>query len=191
MRHTLIAALAAAVLGVVANAGEPAFPDYAVTPLSKADFDLFMGILQAAADHNAHLTGVDKEAYDFFMKNKSAPPPPLPPNGQPTPQWLAQMEHRSQLLGHAGQLASFDVTIAKQRGVQKRYEAIKNEVESIILVSEGMQGECGDSDCGPKPTPAQIARAKAIAAALKADKPLVAPHAAEIRALEKRVNFML
>jgi len=54
-----------------------------------------------------------------------------------------------------------------------------------------MQGECGGNDCGPPPTPAQIARAKAMAAALAADKPLVVPHAAEIRALQKQVNFML
>ncbi|HUO97632.1 MAG TPA: hypothetical protein VMU01_03145 [Rhizomicrobium sp.] len=191
MRHALLAALAAFVLCAATAHSEPAFPDYAVTPLTKADVDLFMGILKAAADHNAHLTGADKEAYDFFMKNKSAPPPP-PPNGQPTPQWLQMMEHRSQLLAHAGELATYDVTIAKQRGVQKRYDAIKGEVEAVIDTEvEGMTGECGDSDCGPAPTPAQRARAKAIDAARKADKPLIAPHAAEIRALQKRVNFML
>jgi len=165
MRHALLAALAAFVLCAATAHSEPAFPDYAVTPLTKA--------------------------YDFFMKNKSAPPPP-PPNGQPTPQWLQMMEHRSQLLAHAGELATYDVTIAKQRGVQKRYDAIKGEVEAVIDTEvEGMTGECGDSDCGPAPTPAQRARAKAIDAARKADKPLIAPHAAEIRALQKRVNFML
>ena len=191
MRHALFAAIAAAALCFAATAGEPTFPDYAVTPLTKADLDLYMGILYAAADHNAHLTGADKEAYDFFMKNKNAPPPP-PPNGMPSQAWLQQMEHRSQLLGHAGQLATYDVTIAKQRGIPKRYEALKNEIESVIITEvEGMTGECGDTDCGPKPSAAQIARAKAIDAALKADKPLIAPHAAEIRALQKKINFML
>jgi hypothetical protein len=191
MRHTLLAAIAAIVLCVAAAPGEPAFSDYAVTPLTKADFDLFMGILRDAANHNQHLTGADKEAHDFFMKNKNTAPPPMP-NGQPTQQWLAQMEHRSQLLGHAGELATCDVALAKQCGVGKRYKAIKGEVESVIAHEvEGMQGECGGNDCGPPPTPAQRARAKAMAAALQADKPLIAPHAAEIRALEKQVNFML
>jgi len=191
MRHAIFAAIAAVVLSAAASAGEPPFPDYAVTPLTKGDVDLFMGILHAAADHNAHLTGADKEAYDFFMKNKNAPPPPVP-NGMPSQAWLAQMEHRSKLLGAAGALATYDVALAKQRGVGKRYEAIKNEVESVIITEvEGMTGECGDTDCGPPPTPAQRARAKAIDAARKADKPLIAPRAAEIRALEKKVNFML
>jgi hypothetical protein len=128
MRFAFVAALAAPLLFAAASAGEAAFPDYEVTPLTKADLDLYLGIMHAAADHNAHLTADDKAAVDLTIQIQKHPPPPI--TGMPTPAQMQVLTHNSNLL----------------------------------------------------------ARGKKIEAALRSDKPLVAPHVAEIAALKKQIG---
>jgi hypothetical protein len=186
MRFAFVAALAAPLLFAAASAGEAAFPDYEVTPLTKADLDLYLGIMHAAADHNAHLTADDKAAVDLTIQIQKHPPPPI--TGMPTPAQMQVLTHNSNLLARGVDLAVYDNKIAQQRGVPKRYEAIQNEVDQVIAMARGAVGSCGSDDCGPPPTAAQIARGKKIEAALRSDKPLVAPHVAEIAALKKQIG---
>jgi hypothetical protein len=89
----------------------------------------------------------------------------------------------------AAVLASYDDMIAQQRGVSKRYAAIKNEMESVLAQVTGEGGSCG-GDCTPPGgfSAAQLDRARKEADAAKADKPLVAPHVAEIKALKKQIG---
>ena len=186
MHRAFVAVLAAPLFFAAALAGEAPFPDYEVTPLTKADLDLYLGILHAAADHNAHLNGDDKAAVDLAIQIQKHPPPAI--TGMPTPAQMQQLTRNSNLLARGAELAMYDETIAKQRGIPKRYEAIKSELEPVVDLVRGMTGSCGGNDCGPPPTAAQIARGKLIEAALRADKPLVAPHVAEIAALKKQIG---
>jgi hypothetical protein len=183
MRLALCAALAGAILTTGALAAGP--PDYGVTPLTKADVDFYLDILRAAAAHNAHLTGDDKAAVDLAVQYQKHPP--AAPTGMPTPAQMQQMTRTANLMARAAELASYDEKIAEQRGMQARYDEIKGEMEGVVAVAQGVGASCG-GDCGGSATAAQIARGKQEEAALKADKPLVTPHIAEIKALKKQIG---
>lgn len=164
-----------------------AMPDYAVTPLTKADVDFYLDIMRAAAAHNAHLTGDDKAAVDFTIDMQKHPP--KEPKGMPTQAEIATMTRNATLAARAAELATYDTKIAEQRGVSARYEAVKNEVESVMPQITGIGGSCG-GDCTPPGgfSAAVLARAKQEEAASKADKPLIAPHVAEIDTLKKQIG---
>lgn len=187
MRLALSAALAAFLLTGPALAGEAPPPDYAVTPLTKADVDFYLDILRAAAAHNAHLTGDDKAAVDFTIQMQKHPP--AEPKGMPTQAQMDQMVRNANLGARAAELASYDEKIAGQRGVTRRYDAIKNEMETVLAQVTGVGGSCG-GDCSPPGgfSAAVLARAKKEELAANADKPLVAPHVAEIKALKKQIG---
>lgn len=167
----------------------PAFAagvDYNVTPLTKADVDLYMDIMRAAAQHNTHLSGDDKAAVDYAVNLQKHPPKPV--TGMPSAAQMKEMERDAQLSGRAAELASYDEVIAKQRNVEPRYDGIKNEVEQIYDRATGAAGSCGGDDCGGTLTAAQIEMGKKTEAALKADEPLVKPHVAEIRTLKRQIG---
>ncbi len=186
MRLVLIATVAGVLFGS-AMAGEAPLPDYDVTPLNKADVDFYLGVMRAAAVHNAHLTGDDKAAVDFTIQIQKHPPPG--PKGPLTQADMARMVRNANLAARAAELANYDEKIAEQRSVPKRYEAVKNEIETVLPQITGVGGSCG-GDCTPPGgfSAAVLARAKKEEAASKADKPLIAPLVAEIQALKKQVG---
>jgi hypothetical protein len=187
MRLALTAALAGVLLFGTAMAGEAPIPDYDVVPLTKADVDFYMDILRAAAAHNAHLAGDDKAAVDFTIQMQKHPPPES--KGPMTQADIDRMTRNANLAARAAELASYDDKIAEQRGVPKRYEAVKNEVETVLPAITGLGASCG-GDCSPPGgfSAAVLAKAKKEEAAAKADKPLIAPHAAEIASLKKTIG---
>ena len=176
-------------LTLAAAFAAPPAPDFAVVPLAKADVDLYLGILRAAATHNAQLTGDDKAAVDFTLQMQRHPPKNPPAGHMPTPAEIAEMTRNANLAARAAVLASYDEEIAQQRGVAARYDAIKNEVETVLAQITGMGGSCG-GDCTPPGgfSAAQLARAKKEADTANADKPLIAPHVAEIASLKKQIG---
>jgi hypothetical protein len=151
-----------------------------VVPLAKADVDFYMDILRAAAAHNAHLTGDDKAAVDASIQMQKSPP---------KNQTSDQMVRMANLMARAAELATYDDKIAEQRGVPKHYEAIKNEMESVLAQVTGEGASCG-GDCTPPGgfSKTQLDRGKKEGDAAKADAPLVKPHVAEIKALKKQIN---
>jgi hypothetical protein len=185
----LAAAAFAGCLTLAAALAEPNAPDFSVVPLTRADFDLYLAILRAAATHNAHLTGDDKAAVDLTVQMQRHPPK-VPVGGHmPTPAEMNQMIRIANLSARAATLASYDDMIAQQRGVAKRYEAIKNEIETVLAQITGVGGSCG-GDCTPPGgfSAAQLARAKKETDIANADRPLIAPHAAEIASLKKQIG---
>jgi hypothetical protein len=184
MMRTQVSVLAG---GLFWAAGALAGTDYNVTPLTQADVDLYMSIMRAAAAHNAHLTGDDKAAVDYVANLQKHPPAPMATDHMPTPAQIQQMERNATLGSRAAQLASYDEEIARQRGVEERYDGIKNEAEQAYAQASGMGADCG-GDCGGTMTAAQIERGKKTDAAIKADKPLIVPHVAEIKTLKKQIN---
>ena len=185
----LAVAAFAGCLALTAAFAAPPVPDFAVVPLGKADVDLYLDILRAAAAHNAHLTGDDKAAVDFTLQMQRHPPQNPAAGHMPTPAEMNQMIRNANLSARAAVLASYDDTIAQQRGVAARYDAIKNEVETVLAQVTGMGGSCG-GDCTPPGgfSAAQLARAKKESDAVNADKPLIAPHVAEIVSLKKQIS---
>jgi hypothetical protein len=183
----LAAFIFAGILSSSAALAEAPVPDYAVTPLTKADVDFYMDILRAAAAHNAHLTGDDKAAVDFTLDMQKHPP--KEPKGPITQADMDRMTRNANLAARAAELASFDDKIAEQRGVPKRYEAVKNEIETVLPQITGEGASCG-GDCTPPGgfSAAVLARAKKEEIAGKADLPLIKPHAAEIKALKKQIG---
>jgi hypothetical protein len=185
MRLTALALLGALIAAPAL--AEPPFPDYEVTPLTKADVDFYLGILHAAADHNAHLSADDKAAVAFMIQMEKHPPPA--PKGPLTQADIDQMTRNANLSARAAELGSYDLKIAEQRGVSKRYEAVSGKIESVMAQITGIGGSCG-GDCTPPGgfSAAVLARAKKEQAAADADKPLIQPHVAEIKSLKKQIG---
>ncbi|HTQ15045.1 MAG TPA: hypothetical protein VMH86_14310 [Rhizomicrobium sp.] len=156
-------------------------PDYAITPMTKADVDFYLDIMRAAAAHNQHLAGDDKAAVDLTIQMQKHPP-------DMSHMTAGQMARNANLMARAADLASYDEKVAEQRGVTARYDAIKNEVEAVYAQVTGEGGSCAGDDCGGQLTAAQIARGKQEDATVRADKPLIAPHVAEIKALKKQIG---
>ena len=78
---------------------------------------------------------------------------------------IAQVSSADSMTASASPLGTYDEAVADQQGVRPRYDAVKAVVEAEI-------GPAAGSD---SPVPA-------------ADEALLAPHATEIRALQKQVN---
>lgn len=177
---------------LLAASAATAATDYAVTPLTKADVDFYMDIMRAAAQHNMHLTGDDKAAVDYVVGLEKHSPPPMPSNQMPTQAQIAQIMKNGQMAARAAQLATYDVEIAKQRGVYERYSAINNEVTTVYALATMSGASCGGNCGGNVVTAAMMARGNAQDKAILADKPLVAPHVAEIKALKQQISgFMM
>lgn len=175
---TLLAASAAFAGGV----------DYSITPLTQADVNFYMDIMRAAAQHNAHLSGDDKAAVDYVIGLEKHPPPPMAANHVPSQAEIAEIMHRGQMAARAAQLATYDAEIAKQRGVSERYSGIKNEVESVYALASMTGASCGGNDCGGTITAAMMARGRQEDKTIVADRPVVAPHVAEIKALKQQIG---
>ncbi|HEY1631224.1 MAG TPA: hypothetical protein VGF56_07905 [Rhizomicrobium sp.] len=185
----IFAGIFAGILASSAALAEAPLPDYEIVPLTKADVDFYMDILRAAAAHNAHLTGDDKAAVDFTVNMQKHPPKTPKGDHLPTQGEMDQMTRNANLAARAAELASYDDKIAEQRGVPKRYEAVKNEIETVLPQITGEGGSCG-GDCTPPGgfSAAVLARAKKEEVASKADLPLIKSHVAEIKALKKQIG---
>lgn len=166
--------------------------DYSVTPLTKADVDFYMDIMRAAAQHNMHLAGDDKAAVDYVVGLEKHPPPPMPSNQMPTQAQIAQIMKNGQMAARAAQLATYDAEIAKQRGVYERYSAINNVITTVYTLDMMSGASCGGGCASGVVTAAMMARGNAQDKAILADKPLVAPHVAEIKTLKQQISgFMM
>jgi hypothetical protein len=167
--------------------------DYSVTPMTKADVDFYMDIMRAAAQHNMHLAGDDKAAVDYVVGLEKHPPPPMGANHMPTQAEIAQIMKNGQMAARAAQIATYDSEIAKQRGVYDRYSGIKGEVEGVYMLESLGGASCGGGGgCGSNVvTAAMMARGTAQDKAMLADKPLVAPHIAEIKTLKQQISGFL
>jgi len=183
----LVMVLAMLCVPAVAMAGT----NYDDTPMTASDLVLYLSVMHAAASRIAHASGDDKAAIDLWRKthgNLASPPGNDPAVAMA---WYRKHSRDVELIGRATELESCDDDIAKQRGVEERYDGIKNQVESLIMWGGTGGASCGRGDCGgARATAAQIAESKREQAARKADWQLVKPHAAEIRALVKKVRHL-
>ncbi len=157
-------------------------------PLTKADVDFYMDILAARRRRPQRAPDRRRQGgyIDFTIQMQKHPP--AEPKGPMTQAFMDQMTRNAKLAARAAELATYDNKIAEQRGVPNRYEAVKNEVESVLAQLTGEGASCGGDDCGGSLTAADIARGKREEIASKADKPLIAPHVAEIKALKKQIG---
>ncbi|MGA9796111.1 MAG: hypothetical protein WBQ17_11330 [Rhizomicrobium sp.] len=171
-----------------------AAPDYVETPMTAADVDMYLSVLRAAADHTSHLSDADKNAAAYIRKYHGNPPIPQMPNMATMPT-TAQMAAYGKKMGdalaiqnRAQAVANYDETIAKQRGVQDRYDGIKSQASDLIqtngtgIMADGPRS--GDS----KESAANLAEDNKRAAVSKADWALVRPHSAEIQSLQKKLR---
>lgn len=176
--------LAVAVLTAsLALAAERAVADFSIAPLTAADVAFYLAILRAAAVHNAHLTGEDRQAVTLVEATQKRP------SGEGATASVPEQSGReAKLMARAAALASYDETIAAQRGAIVRYRAIKAEVDVVVASLEGEAAPCDADACRSKPSVTQTVHDGQIRAAIDADKPLIAPHEAEIVALKNEIG---
>ena len=173
--RTLAAAMAFGLaMGSVAYADAPP-SHYEITPLTKADVDLYLSVLRPASAYVANLKGEDKAAVDYMHSNHGNPKMPEPPkvpnfNHAPTQAELAAMQkavddYTKQIqkpqayMTRAATLGSYDEEVARQKHVEQQYDAVKDPIESAMAAITGEGGSCGGDDCAPTqhPTAAQLA----------------------------------
>lgn len=170
---------------------------YDITPLTPADIDFYLSIKRAGADCVTHASGPDKDALDIMRRNHGVLKIPAMPEikGNPTPAQLAdlqkhmgeisaQAERNGQIQARVAALSQCDETIAQKRGQKAHYEEVRGAVESAVPLS-GAVGSCDDCAADLHPTAAQLALWKKEEAVQKANQALLAPHADEIRRLQK------
>jgi len=169
------------------NSDEGASPDAAAEqaaanalktqPLSDADVNLYLDIMKAAADQITNPSGQDRAAIDFARQVNSGKA-----TGAVTPD-------QAQLLVHATQLAQLDETIAAQRGVQARYDAIRGVVEGLVgpMVCTSCSGDGG----AQATSAAQQQEWDKEQAVQETDLKLLEPHRAEIESVQKQVRGFL
>jgi len=203
-----IAAFVATTLIVWAAA--PALADappshYEITPLRQADVDFYLSIKRAGADCVTHASGPDKEALDIMRKNHGVLKIDAMPQikGDPTPAQLsdlqknmtkigAEADYNGKIQARVAALSQCDETIAARRNARPHYLEIKEAIEAAVPMQGDIGASCGGDDCGPaNPTAAQKALWKKEEDVSKANRALLAPHAAEIRALQRTMMSAL
>lgn len=200
-----LAVVAAFGMGLVSAAFADAPPThYAITPLTKADVDLYLSVMRPASAYLANLKGEDKAAVDYMHSNHGNPKPPEPPkvpnfgNRAPTPSEMAAMQKAMDdyskkiqkpqaYMARAATLASYDEEIARQHHIEKQYDAVKDPIESAMAGIDGIGASCGGDDCAPTqhPTAAQQALWKKEEQVGKANVAFLRSYAPEIERLKK------
>jgi len=183
---------------------------YDVTPLTKADVDLYLSVMRPASAYVANPKGEDKAAVDYMRSNHGNPKTPEPPkvpnfNGRaPTPAELAAMQKAmddytkkiqkpQEYMTRVATLAAYDDEIARQRHIEKQYDAVKDPIESAMAGIEGTGASCGGDDCAPTqhPTAAQRALWKKEEEVGKANVAFLRPYAPEIARLKKPLHDVM
>ena len=199
-----LAVVAALGVGLASTAFADAPPShYDITPLTKADVDLYLSVMHPASAYLANLKGEDKAAVYYLHSNHGNPKMPEPPkipnfgNRAPTPSEMAAMqkamdEYNKKIqkpqayMARAAALASYDEEIARQHHIEKQYDAVKEPIESAMAEIDGIGGSCGGEDCAPShPTAAQQALWKKEEQVGKANVAFLRPYAPEIERLKK------
>lgn len=205
----------AAAVAFATISGGTAFADappshYDITPLTKADMDLYLSVMRPASAYVANLKGEDRAAVEYMHSNHGDPkmlePPKVPDFGNraPTPAQLAAMQKamddynkKSQLpqkyMARAAILASYDDEIARQHHVEKQYDAVRDPIESAMTGIEGTGASCGGNDCAPTehPTAAQRALWNKEEQVGKANVAFLRPYAPEIEKLKKPLHDVM
>jgi hypothetical protein len=198
----------------VANATETRVPDYDVTPVSPEDVELYLSVLRATVDRLERPSGnvlqatnaekrirADKALCDEYRNRNNKEIRAVPP--------LDAEIFRT--ADGTRQFYSLDTTIAVERGVLSRYDAIKETVASTLGVSieawqdypafvaarHGLPARrhasfCGrGGDCGPTPTLAQLQIMERERSARTADAQLIGTRRTEILSLRQRFRDLL
>ncbi|HEY2032283.1 MAG TPA: hypothetical protein VGH02_01215 [Rhizomicrobium sp.] len=209
MKHLAATLAFGLTLGSAALADAPP-SHYMVTPLTKADVDLYLSVMRPASAYVANLKGEDKAAVEYMHSNHGNPKMPEPPkvpdfgNRAPTAAELAAMQKamedyskKTQLpqkyMARVAVLASYDDEIAKQHHVEKQYDAVKDPIESALAVITGEGASCGGDDCAPTqhPTAAQLALWKKEEDVGKANVAFLRPYVPEIERLKKPLHDVM
>jgi hypothetical protein len=203
----------AAAMAFALMTGSAAYADappshYDITPLTKADVDLYLSVMRPAAAYVQNPSPQDRAAIAYMKQNHGEPKMPEPPkvpqySGSPTPEQMAALQKAmadyqekikqpEDYMTRAATLASYDDVIAKQKHVDAQYEAVSNPVESAITQITGEGASCGGDDCGPaNPTAAQKALWKKEEEVANANAVFLKPYAPEIVKLRKVLHDVM
>ncbi|MGN6514926.1 MAG: hypothetical protein ACTHLR_03690 [Rhizomicrobium sp.] len=209
MKHLAAGLALAAIFSGAAFADAPP-SHYEITPLAKADVDLYLSVMRPASAYVANLKGEDKAAVEYMHSNHGNPAMPEPPKvpdfggKPPTPAQMAAMQKAmddyskkiqmpQKYAARAAELASYDEEVARQHHVEKQYDAVKDPIESAMATYTGAVGSCGGNDCAPTehPTAAQRALWKKEEDVAKANVAFLRPYAAEITRLKKPLHDVM
>jgi hypothetical protein len=193
--------------------GSVAFADappshYDITPLSKADVDLYLSVMRPASAYVSNPSAEDRAAIAYMKQNHGNPKMPEPPktpnfDHAPTQAEMAAMQKTmddyskniqkpQQYMMRVVTLASYDEEIARQHHVEKQYDAVKDPIESAMAGIEGTGASCGGDDCGPaNPTAAQKALWKKEDDVAKTNIAFLRSYAPEIEKLKKPLQDVM
>jgi hypothetical protein len=203
----------AAAMALALMTGSAAYADappshYDITPLTKADIDLYLSVMRPAAAYVQNPSPQDRAAIAYMQQNHGNPKVPEPPkvpqfSGPPTPAQMAALQKAmsdyeaktkqpTEYMTRVATLASYDDVIAKQKHVEAQYDAVRDPVESAITQYTGAGASCGGDDCGPaNPTATQTALWKKEGEVTKANAAFLKPYAAEIIKLRKVLHDVM
>ncbi|HEX9108234.1 MAG TPA: hypothetical protein VF832_13420 [Longimicrobiales bacterium] len=148
--------------------------------VSAADVTMYLGVMRIAAERIRSMPAPDRQAL-VTMREMSGRT--MASTKMPTPQEIAAMQR-------AGELMTMDATVARERGVPSRFSSVQSRVDRFL---RPMTGSSGDDD--EQMTPERRAwlqdRIRRFKELDGQDAAVLAPHRAELLALEKQVRLAL
>jgi hypothetical protein len=149
-------------------------------PLTRADVELYLKVMRAAAQRVKNLSAADRDALKAFRAMTTS----RNPNQVPSAEQIAAIQR-------AVDLVSLDAVVAREMGIARRYGSISGRVTAFI---EPPMGGSGDDDA-PRMTAEQKAQLKLrierFQQRRKLDAATLQPHRDEIQSLQKQVNLLL
>jgi len=149
-------------------------------PVSAADVEMYLGIMREAAERVRTLPASDRQALRTMREMSSRT---MASSQMPSPEQMAAVQR-------AGELLALDAVVARERGVSSRFSSVESRVERFL---RPMTGSSGDDD--EQMTAEHRAwlqdRIRRFNELDRQDAAVLAPHRAELLALEKQVRLSM
>jgi hypothetical protein len=145
-------------------------------PLARADADLYLKVMRTAAARLKNLSAADRQALKTFQALTTR----TDASQMPSAEEMAAMQR-------AGELMALDSVVARELGVEKRYQSIRGRVPQYGMPE--MTGE-GDDPMTPEQRAALKVRIEKFKERRRLDGATLAPFKDEIQALQKQVDLI-
>ena len=150
-------------------------------PLTSADADMYLAVMRTAATRVRGMPAADRRALKLMRQMTSGGGPA---RGQlPSAEQMAAIQR-------AGELMSLDAGVAREQGVSKRFSSVQNRVDRFLRPMTGSSGD-EHEEMTAEHRAWLLDRIRKFKVLDGQDAAVLAPHRAELLALERQVRLAL
>ncbi len=149
-------------------------------PVSAADVALYLKVMRAAAERVRTLSPADRQALTTMREMTGRT---MASTQMPSPEQLAAIQR-------AGELMTLDATVAREQGVADRFSSVQHRVDRFLHPMTGASSGDEDEQMTAERRAWVQDRIRRFRALDAQDAATLAPHRAELLALEKQVQAL-